>query len=455
MHVKSHGLDLICCSSIDPLLSTCEFSSYCRFEECSCHLSLRDDFECSLNSTLDTPFSWKDHAVNPNPLPCMEANLPNNDVPYQLNILHWKPRKTRSFLTGICELNVTSLSLRDISPEMGLIDFQSCLTSIQSIEINLKSLQTIDMYSMIEASENLNSLRLVNVNFELWDNISPWTQTISYFHIENSSITTLPKWLALSENLQQLFMSHTNLNSISVVSQLSHLRSAKLSHNKINDLSKSVLNNRELYDLDLSHNLVSSIASYTFINCPELRVLDLSYNPLSSLPYKPFAKNTKLKWLKLDGTNIHTLSTDHFAGLTSLKTLSLSRTPLKVISPYSFLPLKSLKMLNLESTNLTRVPAAVTQNCGLTHLNLANNFLHRHTSLPPETLVMLSSLSQLQIDGNPLMEFPPSLLLLSKDNARLYRQLIQTMTTLPVWTKVSCTPYYWNLHLGNRQVMST
>ncbi|KIH48289.1 hypothetical protein ANCDUO_21643, partial [Ancylostoma duodenale] len=118
--------------------------------------------------------------------------------------------------------------------------------------------------------------------------------------------------------------------------------------------------------------------------------------------------------------------------------------------------------------------------------------LHRRSSLPPEVIALLSGLSQLKLDGNPLiksssparqtgaaskpidtvsigsltrprarvfqrrrvvpMEFPPSVFLLSTDNFRLIRQLFQTMTSLPVWTEEPCTPYYWAMHLRNRSL---
>uniref|UniRef100_A0A8R1HZF4 Uncharacterized protein n=1 Tax=Caenorhabditis japonica TaxID=281687 RepID=A0A8R1HZF4_CAEJA len=168
------------------------------------------------------------------------------------------------------------------------------------------------------------------------------------------------------------------------------------------------------------------------------------------LPYKPFAKNTRLKWLKLSRTNITTLTPDHFYGLSSLKTLSLSRTPLQSISAHSFVPLKALRYLDMDSCNLTRIPQAVTTNCHLSRLNLANNMFHRSGSMPAEVMAMLSGLSQLRIDGNPLTEFPASFLLISRENTRLLRHLLHSTMTLPVWLREPCTPYYWAMHLTNR-----
>nr|CDJ94550.1 Leucine-rich repeat domain containing protein [Haemonchus contortus] len=197
---------------------------------------------------------------------------------------------------------------------------------------------------------------------------------------------------------------------------------------------------------------ITSFGSHTFSACAELRVLDLSHNPIEIPPVRPFAHNSKLKWLKLSGTNIKELSPKNFVGLGALKSLTLSYSPLQSIAPFAFLPLKSLKTLDLEATNISAIPLAVTQNCGLSHLNVANNILHHRSSLPPEVVVLLSGLTLLKLDGNPLTEFPPSLFTLSTDNFRLIRQLVQTMTSLPVWTEEPCTPYYWAMHLRNRSM---
>lgn len=112
--------------------------------------------------------------------------------------------------------------------------------------------------------------------------------------------------------------------------------------------------------------------------------------------YCKFSENIPTK------KHFQTLTPDHFYGLNALKTLSLSRMPIQSISPYSFVPLKSLRYLDMDSCNLTKIPQAVTANCHLARLNVANNMLHRSSSMPPEVMAMLSGLSQLRIEGNPL-----------------------------------------------------
>ncbi|EYC21474.1 hypothetical protein Y032_0019g3843 [Ancylostoma ceylanicum] len=328
----------------------------------------------------------------------------NLDNSAQNRFIHSFPlsfRLTPTLVMGLVDSNVTELRIHDIDETTPLVDLAKYTPHLRSLEFSTRERQPIDVFNTFRHLKVLENLRIINVD------------------VDFSRV-------------------------------LRGLRSAKLSGNAIEDLAKHVLLSKDIYDIDLSRNNITALAAHTFALCTELRVLDLSQNPVESLPYKPFFRNSKLKWIKLSGTRITRLGPEHFAGLGALKSLTLSYTPLISIDPFAFLPLKSLKTLDLEATNITAIPSAVIQNCGLTHLNAAHNMLHRRSSLPPEVIALLSGLSQLKLDGNPLIEFPPSLFLLSTDNFRLIRQLFQTMTSLPVWTEEPCTPYYWAMHLRNR-----
>ena len=60
------------------------------------------------------------------------------------------------------------------------------------------------------------------------------------------------------------------------------LKSIDLCHNRISELRREDLQNlRSLQVLNLSHNLIRSIAPFSFLSCPHLRDIDLSNNPVS------------------------------------------------------------------------------------------------------------------------------------------------------------------------------
>ncbi|CAI2318481.1 unnamed protein product [Caenorhabditis sp. 36 PRJEB53466] len=397
-----------------------------------------------------TTYHWLDHKPNHSPLPCSQPNLPNANSPYTIVVENSNETSTYEFLLGACSLNVTSITFQHYHPQYDAIDFGECFPNLASFQVVLLQRTRASFTISLKNLKNLKILSLVNVDFEFWLQPSPFLNSITYIHIENSSMTELPKWLAQSQSLATLYLKGTLVASLAPIAQLPAVRSLKLSHNAVEHLHRLLFVSPLLIHVDLSYNRITSFASHTFSKCHDLRVLDLSGNPIKMLPYKPFAKNIRLKWLKLSRTNISTLSPDHFFGLSSLKTLSLSRMPIQSISAHAFVPLKALRYLEMDSCNLTRIPLAVTSNCHLARLNLANNLLHRASSMPPEVMAMLSGLSQLRIDGNPLSEFPSSLLLISRENVRLLRHLLHSTMTLPVWLREPCAPYYWAMHLANR-----
>ncbi|CCD70769.1 eLRR (extracellular Leucine-Rich Repeat) ONly [Caenorhabditis elegans] len=451
LHAQAHGINLVCCSLNHSLTPSCEFSSLCQ-ETCSCFLTITRDLDCKLEllGSANEPYKWLDHKPNSLPMICRQPNLPNPDAPYTIVIENSNESLTHSFLLGSCSKTVTSLTFQHYHKLYDSIDFGECFPRLASFQVVLLQRTKANFHGSLRNLKNLKVLSLVNVDFDFWLQPSPFINTITYIHIENSSITELPKWLSTSKSLSTVYLKGTSISSLTPVAQLPAVKSLKLSHNLIENLHRLLFVSPFLIHVDLSYNQITSFASHTFSKCIDLRVLDLTGNPIKMLPYKPFAKNIKLKWLKLSRTNITTLTPDHFYGLNALKTLSLSRMPIQSISPYSFVPLKSLRYLDMDSCNLTKIPQAVTANCHLARLNVANNMLHRSSSMPPEVMAMLSGLSQLRIEGNPLTEFPASFLLISRENFRLLRQLLHSTMTLPVWLREPCTPYYWSMHLANR-----
>ncbi|VDL73074.1 unnamed protein product [Nippostrongylus brasiliensis] len=399
-----------------------------------------------------------------------------------ISVANWKIlRFTAQFIQGLAQVNVTELRIFDVDETATVLELAKYTPHLVTLELSAKTRRRVDVTKVFRHLKLLESLRVVNLDLQFPKTrcvqASPWIRSIVHIHIENSSLSELPAWMASAEKLHTLslkslfFIPFCHLRNMQEkADSMETLRSAKLSGNQISDVGKHMLLSSALYDIDISHNKIEVLASHTFALCSELRVLDLSYNPLGDLPHRPFVRNSRLKWLKLSHTKIKTISPENFVGLTSLKSLTLSFSPIHAITPFAFLPMKSLKTLDLEATNITVVPAAVTQNCALTHpraeqnlflysLNLANNMLHRRASFPPEVVALLSRLTLFKLDGNPLtasltysatsQEFPPALFLLSTDNFRLIRQLMQTMASLPVWIEEPCTPYYWALHLRN------
>ncbi|GMT02679.1 hypothetical protein PENTCL1PPCAC_24853, partial [Pristionchus entomophagus] len=403
---------------------------------------------------LQPSYQWRDHSQPEGRLHCQRPNLPGNDsrTPYTIRVEKWDEETTTPFLLSLCSLNVTTLTILDKGDLLSSWDLTKCLPRLRVLEISLGTVTRLDIYQLFRSLRWLETLRITNVDFDFWHSVSPWIASISYMHIENSSLRELPRWLAKARGLKRIFIQSTRIDSIDAIAEMASLQSMKLAKNEIGNLTKIEFKSTQLFDIDLSFNKISSVSSMTFMDCPELRVLDLSNNPITQLPAGAFYTNSKLKWLKLDHTRIETLLPEHLNGLRQLRTLSLSHTPIRTIKSHSFVPLKSLRVLNLNACNMTQIPDAVTHLCQLTHLNLADNLYRDASALPSDVMVHLSSLSQLSLEGNPLKEFPPGLLLLSSLNTRLVRDTIRTLTMLPVWSAEPCTPFYFNMHLENSSI---
>lgn len=154
------------------------------------------------------------------------------------------------------------------------------------------------------------------MDFDFWLQPSPFINTITYIHIENSSITELPKWLSTSKSLSTVYLKGmclkyrtvqnicmqgysvhilkniiiyaraetlfifnwkiwraaqhllvrlrkkykrlgTSISSLTPVAQLPAVKSLKLSHNLIENLHRLLFVSPFLIHVDLSYNQVS------------------------------------------------------------------------------------------------------------------------------------------------------------------------------------------------------
>ncbi|CAJ0565367.1 unnamed protein product, partial [Mesorhabditis spiculigera] len=426
---RSGGVNLVCCNSASPPFDGFSPVGLCQTEHCQCHLQLFD-VHCDRGE-------------------CNMLSLNSFKLPFVVTVEKWT-RTTRAALEALCDLDVVALSFYDLPlDDTPLNSLAPCFSRLQNLEFSLSRERPVELHRAWQLLASVQHLRIVNVDFE-WGNVPPaFLSTLKTLHVENSTMAALPKGIVQNRVLARVTIKGTELDSLAAISQLSVLTSAHLASNQLADLHNVVFVSAQLRDLDLTQNQISALSAHTLSKCVDLRVLDISGNPLTALPARAFANNRRLKYLKLSHTFIQTLQPGALTGLPSLRSLALDHTPLHTIHPLALVSLKNLKSLNLESANLTKIPSAITSLCHLTHVNLGFNLLHSASSLPPEVLVHLSSLSDLRLDGNPIQEFPPGVLLLSTSNTRLLRQIVHTFTSLPVWSSDRCTPYYFNMHLRN------
>lgn len=161
--------------------------------------------------------------------------------------------------------------------------------------------------------------------------------------LRNSSVLTLDLSKSRIFALQQ-----------GVFSPLKEVVIIDVSQNRVNQIHRNAFDGLQgnLKMLNLSHNLLGEIYSYTFASLTHLRVLDLSYNHIGALGHGSFAGLPNLKALFLTGNSLRDVGVP--ASLPRLQFLLLNENKLAP-SPSSALTqfARNITFLNLEENRLT------------------------------------------------------------------------------------------------------
>ncbi len=137
----------------------------------------------------------------------------------------------------------------------------------------------------------------------------------------------------------------------SYIEENRHVVSLNLSQCELKEIPESVFNLKYLRTLKLHHNKISEI-SHLITNLKEITTLDISYNRLSVFP-KPFRNLKNLRILKLNHNKISEIS-HLISNLKEMTTLDVSYNKLSVF-PKPLQSLKSLKFVNIEGNKITNL----------------------------------------------------------------------------------------------------
>ncbi len=187
----------------------------------------------------------------------------------------------------------------------------------------------------IKDHPNLRSLNLLKNNFTDWDS------TFSYLS-RLKQLSDLKITISLSDFDNLKSENKRMITGLEIIGE------------DLNQIPESILQQKQLTYLDLSHCHISSLPS-EIGNITHLTYLDLSNNQLDSLT-AGIGKLINLKWLDLRNNQITSL-------------------------PSETGKLTSLPALDLNNNQITSLPAETRTLIGLNRLDLSNNQL---TSLPEE-----------------------------------------------------------------------
>ncbi|XP_054595891.2 leucine-rich repeat-containing G-protein coupled receptor 5 [Nothobranchius furzeri] len=150
------------------------------------------------------------------------------------------------------------------------------------------------------AFQNLPELRTLSLNGAA--NLTEFpdltgTKSLESLTITDARITSLPSSMCDQlPNLQLLDLSHNLIQSVPSFSGCENIQKIDLNHNKIEELEENTFTGlMSLHSLDLSWNRLFSVKQKSFSALPSLSKLDLSSNQLSSLPLTGLESLTHLR----------------------------------------------------------------------------------------------------------------------------------------------------------------
>ncbi len=196
---------------------------------------------------------------------------------------------------------------------------------------------------------------------------------LEVLNLSNMSLTTIDQYFGTANyrNLAQLVLSHNEITSVDerTFYYLVNLNLLDLSHNSLRRLGSldGLLN---LEYLNLAHNELTRISESLFDGLSLLKVLDLSHNRVVSVDDKPFQTLFDLHSLFLQDNYIE--SFDIRSGFENLETLSLRSNRLFIVPSVGFL--MKLKDLDVSSNGISFLgPNTLSRGQTLKTVNVSHN----------------------------------------------------------------------------------
>ena len=310
-------------------------------------------------------------------------------------------------ITSVNILGLTSLRANRHSASPGAITDLTGLDSATNLTWLVLDNNAISDLSPLAALTNLSLLQLSGNDISISD-VTPLQNLtkLTSLTFRNNDISDISPLASLT-NLTRLSLSSNDISDISPLQKLTKLTSLGLDGNDISDIS-SLQKLTKLTSLSLAGNDINDISSLQ--NLTKLKNAYLHGNDISDVtPLKDLTNLTD--FLHLYNNDISDVTP--LKGLTNLKSLLISNNQISDVSPLT--SLTNLTSLSLSSNAISDISSlkVLTQ---LQQLTVSNNQI---ASLPVGMFKGFSSLSNLQLDGNPGAPFTLTLELERTDNTDL------------------------------------
>jgi Leucine-rich repeat (LRR) protein len=187
--------------------------------------------------------------------------------------------------------------------------------------------------------------------------------------------------------------------------EFTQLEALDLSGNLLTSVAATTFTGLEesLVELNLSGNRLASLSSVP-IALPQLKVLDVSQNQLAEIPRMAFTQLSSLVYLNLSqNTALGSLSATLLHSLPELRRLDLSRTGLKMLSPELLLHSQNLERVSLHGNFIQELPERAFRNLrNLTGIDLSNNQI---LNIKTGAFMGLRNIKEVNLSGNRLTAF--------------------------------------------------
>jgi small GTP-binding protein len=246
-------------------------------------------------------------------------------------------------------------------------------------------------------SLNLTRLSLNSAPLEIGD-----LTHLRSLRLSANRIEELPD--SLFENLKSLEILGLNGNFLSSlpqsISSLSSLKILKLNNNILNELPTVLRDLKSIVGMFIGSNRLDQLPEWLG-DMEALEELSFAANPVDALPLS-LKQLIWLRHLNISGTKIHDLTPA--AGLSEITALNIRGTPVSQISDLLGL-WRKLVSLDISSTLVVDLPPSISKCSALLELRLANLQL---TSLPDE-LFELPRLQLLDLSGTHVRSIPEAI----------------------------------------------
>ncbi|XP_052473562.1 leucine-rich repeat and immunoglobulin-like domain-containing nogo receptor-interacting protein 1 [Carassius gibelio] len=147
--------------------------------------------------------------------------------------------------------------------------------------------------------------------------------------------------------------------------------------------------------LDLSRNLLKTLARHQFSSLSKLEDLDLSENTISMIEVETFQGLKNLRYLRIKNNRLKILPVGVFSGLSNLLRLDISENEILVFLDYTFRDMINLQQLDAGENDLVFISQRAF--VGLQALKELNVDRSNLTSIPTEALSQLQNLTKLRL----------------------------------------------------------